>query len=504
MFVTQGIDAQKGLSTVFRGAMLILFGFVGGGALTLATQIVLARLLQPEIYGLFSQGMAVLYTLVMFSMMGLNAGISRHISFEYRSDLETARAVGSSLIVVLPFSLLIFGALFLFAGPIAGTVFSDPRMAEVLKIFALAGPAMVVNSIFISGFRGQQSSRERVILLDFIIPLAQVLLVTALILLGYGLGGAVAGYAAAFVFATLVISYWYRRSHEFAFHPETLLKLVKLSWPLMLSSVAVQIFMWSPPLLVGVFSTSKDVGLFNAALPLAASTKMFLSSVAFLYMPVASEIFSNNSRKDLIEVHSTTTRWIAYASLPLLSFLFVFSARTLDFVFGSAYIDAGAVLALMALGYLFNTLTGPVGELLIAVGKTKREMFANILKVLLFLAVGAYLLPVHGIIGAAAAYAAGMAVGNIFRLWFCRRHIGFFYDRDFLKPVAAVMAAFLTTYYLPEFLPILLITWGAAYVSVLAVMKPLNPAEREMIEEFLEDLGIELPFVDELLGFLTS
>lgn len=497
-------DKSRSLTTIFRGAALVLMGFLGGGALTLGLQIILARFFQPDIYGVFSQGMSVLYTLVMISLLGLNAGISRQISFKDRDEEAASRAVGSSLAVVVPLSLLTFGALFFNAELVAEHFFSDPRMAEVLKMFAFAGPAMAVNSVFISGFRGHQRSRERVVFLDFVIPFLQIILVGAAILLGYELGGAVAGYASAFILSSAGLFYWYRRNYSLGYSRETLKELVELSWPLMVSAVAVQVFLWSPAIIVGALATSRQAGLINTALPLAASTKMFLSSVAFLYLPVVSELYGKNRLEELSNVHSSATRWITYLALPLLAF-FAFNADiSLGFVFGEAYTEAGMALTVMAVGYVFTSATGPLGELLIAAGKTRVEMVSNVTKLSIFVLGSFLLVPDHGFLGAAAAYSMGLAFGDLLRLWFARNEAGFFYTVDYLKPVIAVAASLGATNLLSlSFLPAL-ISWGMIYTVSLAALRPLTEEDREIISEPLEKKGLDRSGLNKLLDLLTA
>lgn len=491
------------LTKIFSGALLILAGFLGGGVLTLGLQVLLARFFQPDLYGIFSQGMSVLYTLVMVSLLGLNAGISRHISFNNREKGEAAQAVGSSLAVVAPFSVIIFSALFLKADMVANIIFDDSRMVDVLKIFAFAGPAMAVNSIFISGFRGHQRSRERVVFLDFIIPFLQILLVGSFIFLGYEMGGAVTGYASAFILSSIGLIYWYRKNYSLSFSRETLKELVRLSWPLMVSAVVVQIFIWSPPILVGALATSRDSGLLNTALPLASSTKMFLSSVAFLYLPVVSELYGKDEIGELKAVHSSATKWITYLSVPLLGFFFVNSSSSLGYVFGSSYSEAGMALSAMAAGYLFNSATGPLGELLIAIGKTRKEMLANTAKLIMFVAGSLLAVPELGFLGAAVAYTAGLLTGDLLRLLFARKEVGFFYSREYLKPFLAVSASFLLTSVIALGFISELIIWGISYIVFLAALKPLNGTDRDMIEGALDKNNLSRSGIEWLLDRLA-
>lgn len=489
-----GKTLEQSVRRVFSGAAMLLAGFVLGGILNLAIQVVIARLFSPDLYGVFSQALALVHALVMLSILGMNAGTSRFISFNLSDGEKAEKAVASSLLFVVPASLAVFVLLFVFAGPVAELLFQDTRTVDILRIMAVAGPAMAVNSIIISGFRGFQSSKERVILLDLVVPLLQLLGISILVLLGYGLFGATAGYTMAFLFTTAVAFAWYRSDHEFLFEPGVASEIARFSWPIMVSSVAVQLFLWGPPVLVGMFSSSTDVGLLNSALPIGAATKMFLSSVAFLFMPVISEHYARGELEQIRDIHGISTKWVFNFALPSLAFAALMSRDVISLLFGAQYADAGIALSIIAGGYLVSMLTGPIGDLLIAVGNIKREMAANLVKLALFTSASVALIPSMGFIGGAAAYAGGMAAGNILRLWFGRRFISWSYPGRLAKSTAAVVPASISVIYLQVFTPNVVIdalVFGAVYSVLLLLLKPLAKEEKEMILDFLEQHGLE-------------
>ncbi len=495
------------LGRVFTGATALLIGFVGGGVLTLATKVAVARLFSAELYGVFSQGMALLFVLVMVSMMGLNVGVSRFIAYHRGEDRERVEAaVPAALAATVPASLVVFGLVFVFAEPIASIGFADPRTATVLRIFAVAGPFMAVNSILISGFRGHQRSRERVVLLDFVIPALQLAGILILVGLGYAFVGATAGFAAAFAVTAVVAAAWYRRQHAVRMRRGVLGELVRFSWPLMVSSVAVQVFLWSPSLLVGVMASSRDVGLLNAALPLGAATKMILSSVTFLFLPVTADLYSRGELGEMRAVYAAATRWVLVASVPVLVFLAVLPGRSITFLFGTEYASAGTALTVMVLGYLVNIGTGPVGDLLIAVGKTWQEMAANVAKLGLFVVVGVALVPSHGFLGAAVAFAAGMVAGNVLRFAACWEYIGMFYTWSFVKPfVAAVPAGLAAVAGAPHLpFPATVAGFCLVYAAGILVLRPLDPVDRDLVERAAARAGVDGEAVNRVVDRLTA
>lgn len=497
-----GKTLEESTRRVFSGALTLLFGFVLGGLLNLAIQMVIARSFSPDLYGIFSQSLALIHALVMLSVLGMNAGVSRFISYHESEDVK--KAVASSIAIVLPVSVVVFSTLFLFAKPVSTIVFQDARTAEILRVISVAGPAMVVNSIIISGFRGFQKSKERVILLDFMIPLLQLLGVSLMIVLNYGIFGATAGYTSGFLFTALVAVSWYRKGHEMVFDLDIARKIARFSWPIMISSLAVQMFIWGPPVVVGYFASSADVGFLNSALTIGASTKMFLSSISFLFMPVISEHYSRGEKNKIMNLHGFSTKWIFSSSLPVLAFILLSSESVVSLLFGTNYSGASFALAVISAGYLTMMITGPMGDLLIAVGKIKREMVANIAKLAIFLTLSALMVPERGFLGGAIAYAAAMASGDLMRLWFGRKFVRRSYPTRLLKPVLAVSIASVALVAVENLIPHVIIeaaVFGLIYGVLLLGLKPLSANERTILDSLLDDHGIEN---EKLLDRLTS
>lgn len=477
-------SVRGSLATVFSGAIALLFGYVLGGLLTLGTKVLLARAYEGAVYGVFSQALGLVMALVMLAMLGMNVGVARYISYHQERAEE---AITSALVAAVPVAVVVFGGVYLAAPTIAARLFGDPGMTDVLRLFAVAGPFMVTNSILISGFRGFSRSSERVALVDFIIPGVQVLAIGAVVWLGRSVTWATGGFITGYIVGSVVIVAWYLRDHRFH-DPGLVRELFSFSWPLMVSSVAVQAFLWAPFILLGVLDEAFQVGLLNAALPLAAASKMVLSSLSFLFLPEASKLASDAGKEELSRLYRSTTWWIVAATLPVLAFLAVRPTASLGFVFGTGYTDAAAALVLLALGYLINAVTGPVGNLLIAVGETHKEMWANIGRLALTGALAVWLIPDHGVTGMAAAYAVGMATGNLLRFIFCMPYVGRVVAWRFIYPPLALAAALLA---LPGieavtgFLPLQAVAFAAVYLTALLLTRPLDADDRGFIGELV-------------------
>jgi O-antigen/teichoic acid export membrane protein len=120
-----------GVSSIAKNAIYLL----GGRWLTTAIQgayaIVLARMLGPELYGLYNYGLSWYLAFVLFATLGLAAVLSREVG----KDLEDrSKIVGRTLLIRL-FSSVFVAAV---SGSLGFFTEGDPRVKNLLLLFSVA------------------------------------------------------------------------------------------------------------------------------------------------------------------------------------------------------------------------------------------------------------------------------------------------------------------------------------------------------------------------------
>ena len=93
---------------------------------------------------------------------------------------------------------------------------------------------------------------------------------------------------------------------------------------------------------------------------------------------------------------------------------------------------------LLAVGMLFNFSTGPVATTLIMSGRARVAFIDHLLVIGLEIGLAFWLIPAHGLLGAAAARMIGTAFNNTIRLIQVRLFMGLHpYRWDYWKPIVA-------------------------------------------------------------------
>ena len=153
--------------------------------------------------------------------------------------------------------------------------------------------------------------------------------------------------------------------------------------------------------------TRQDVGLYGAALKpvLFFSTLVALLSISFLSAYSGSA--GNAERAELL---GRTVRTAALATLPAAALLSAASPFAMPLLYGAEYAGAAAPLAILAWTLPLLALALPYGSILICAGRQAALMRHNLAGALVSVAGTAAASPFFGLVGAACATVASLAL----------------------------------------------------------------------------------------------
>jgi O-antigen/teichoic acid export membrane protein len=190
-------------------------------------------------------------------------------------------------------------------------------------------------------------------------------------------------------------------------------------------------------LVLGAYSGDVAVTLFAAALSLQGPGTVFLGGIVNIWAPVVSDLHEKGEIARLESLYQTINRWIATFSFPVFAALMIVPDLFLGSFFPKAS-GAGAAVAILAAGNLFYTGTGPTGYVLSMTGRPGVNLVNSAAGVALYLALGAVLVPRHGVVGMAAVDAIVTALVNTARVIEAKVLVGVQpFGRSFFKPVVA-------------------------------------------------------------------
>lgn len=193
--------------------------------------------------------------------------------------------------------------------------------------------------------------------------------------------------------------------------------------PLLALSVFQVVNVRLPQLVLGSISSGKELGIYAVSSRAAELVAFPLVAMNLSLAPRLSTLFAQNQRG---EVARTCRHGARLALLPaaLAAACLLAGATIYLSLFGSGFRGGEAVVRVLVVGQLANVAFGPTNVLL-AAGRKENILPLGIgIGVVLDLALAVALVPAHGALGAAAAYATSLIVWNAILLRLGVRHLG--------------------------------------------------------------------------------
>ncbi len=448
-------------------------------------KVYLARVLGPEDLGLYALGATLIGFLGIFNTLGLPQSAVRFVA-SYRAagkfkELHALLWRGAGLLlaanVVLAAVLLTFGRV------VAVRFYHSPALVRYLPLFALIMLFAVVSGFYGKVLAGYRDIKQRTWIVNFVgTPLNMVF---AILLISVGLG--LRGYLIAQVLSTaivcvcLFVAVWRITPGAARFLGQSGSNPEKEVWSFSVTMVSIGFleFLMSQVDKVGLgfYLGARQVGIYSVAAALVAYVPLVLSSINQIFAPTISDLHTRGEISMLGRLFQSLTKWAIGLTLPLAMVVIVF-ARPLMGIFGTDFERGWPILVIGTLGQLVNCGVGSVGYLLLMSGNEKRLIRIQTAMAVVMVVCSAALIPVFGILGAAAAAAITNIGVNLWNLLEVRRTLGISpYNRGYLRLLPPTLVSLAVVVLLNRYSFVFRHNWvaigatfGAAYAVFTGVL----------------------------------
>jgi O-antigen/teichoic acid export membrane protein len=388
-----------------------LLGSIGGRASQIMAHAVLARALGVEGFGLYALGWTILQFSQSVGQLGLSDGvvrfISRHRGFDHGQVKDLLeRSLALSLIA----GLALAGVAFFGANALASQLFAKPELAGVLRAFS---PAIAVAPLLVVAAgttRATFEMRHSVLTLDAGLPAMILIAVCILSLLGAATTGMALATSAMFLLVTVValcqVGWLYRteiKADRCAQNERE--PLVSFSLAALSTGISMLLLLWSDRLFIGAFRPAAEVGAYHAASQLSVLTVIVYQPLASTLAPLAAAAAWRTDPTVVRQSFENVCRWGLYLATPLLILAFTLTSHILAFVYGAPFAVAAPAARILILGQAAWLVGGVAGAVLVMTGHHRLWLVCSTAAVILNLILNALLVPVFGMLGAAAATA---------------------------------------------------------------------------------------------------
>ncbi len=413
-----------------RGSAISFVLQAAGAGLIFLSEVVLARALQAEGYGLYATVFAWLQVLVLVALLGSNHLLVRYVP-AYLADREwsllrgvigyATRTTAYISAAILVLTLVLF---FLLQDRFS----SQLRWAYLVGIMALPLFALSLQrQAILRGLHcvGRALSPEYLLrpllLIAFVSVLAWGIDVSLTAPLALALNGV------AILLTFLLGWYWLRRSLpvelKAAARNSRPREWLAVSLPLFVITCMQLLIVRMDIILLGSIEGPGQAGIYAAASRVSDLVVFALAAANAIVAPMISAMHARNDMAGLQKLMTQLAKGVLAFTLPLVLSVVMFGDTILA-VFGPDYPAAYTALLILVFGQMVNALSGPVDFMLYMTGHQKQSMFIFALATLLNLLLNLALIPHYGLQGAAIATATTTVFWNSVMRYYVRKKLG--------------------------------------------------------------------------------
>lgn len=189
--------------------------------------------------------------------------------------------------------------------------------------------------------------------------------------------------------------------------------LLKDSWPLLLSGLAIMVYMRIDQIMLGQMLGDESVGIYSAAVRISEVWYFIPMTITASVFPSIIKVKKTNEAKYYQRLQKLYDIMVLLALAVAIPMTFL-SEFVVTLLFGNAYIQAGSVLSIHIWAGIFVFLWVASGRWFIIEGLQKYAFYRNLLGAIVNVSLNLILIPKFGIIGAAWATVVSLACVSIF------------------------------------------------------------------------------------------
>ena len=468
------VSGDREIVGLARGGGLNLLGAAFSQVVMLGTLVVLARRLGRDDIGLYTQAYAFLSILNLLAMSGFRAGLTRFVAV-HRVDRDAGAVRGTVHVgigVTVGFAVCFAAALHLAAPWLARTAFDDVRLLTPLRYVAWTLPFATFMESALAATQGFKTMKPFALIALILEPAFRLALTWYAIETGRGIRGAMVALLVSHAVGAVLAAGSLRRllgpnRERAVYRPRELFTFSTASW---LASLASTGLLWADTILLGIYRSSADVGVYNAATRMVMLATFVMAPINASFAPRIADLYRRGAETTLRRAYGVATSWIVRLSLPAFILVIVFPDDLLA-LFGRAFAAGATVTIVLAVGKLIDAGTGPCGLMLNMSGRPVISMVDNLAALVLNVVLNVWLIPRHGILGSAVAWALSLGAVNVARVFQVWRILGMLpFDTGVAKGALAGLVAFASAVVVNRVVnePLALVV-GAAAVAVTYV-----------------------------------
>ncbi|WIV68829.1 flippase [Natrialbaceae archaeon AArc-T1-2] len=376
---------------------------IAGGALL----VILARLLDPDNYGLLFLAISILEVTKYISRLGIGSSAARYIA-EYKETNP------GQLPHILRFSFLLNIISIIV---VCFILFSTHEKIAILIGESDLIPLLLIGILFVAfatilryvrkTLQGFESIEASAVLYSTN-SIIRFLLAVGLVMLGYGAIGALIGYIVAFAVTSLVglmylYIHHYRNTESECREPNLRRRIAEYTIPLTATDTATVIDNRFDILLVGYFLGPLAVAYYTIGKQIVTFLEAPMSALGFTLSPSFEVQKEKGNVEKAARLYEQALTHSLLLYIPAAAGLILVAEPMLEIVFGETYTGAAPVLQVLAIYAVLQAVTKLTSDSLNFLGRARSRAIAKGITAFANVIMNILLIPLIGVVGAAVA-----------------------------------------------------------------------------------------------------
>lgn len=354
-------------SPAINSSFWVAFGMMGTQGLRLLSNILLTRLLVPEYFGM----MAIVYSVVGFYSMMSDVGLVPSVVNSNRDN--DSRFMSTVWTIQVSCALFLAVLLLISAYPIS-QVYEESLLFPLLVVIALTSVIGGLNSTALI-LEQKYLRQKKLVLCQLSTQLVSSLVMVVVAYNTHSIWSLVAGNVVA-----VIVTLWYSynifspQHSTFRLEAKAVSEIVHFGKWILLSSMLSYAGNRSRPVIMGLWVTMGQLGVYSVAAALATVVEAIVNSLSSKVLhPKYRQCIEKD---DFDSIKQLRSKFIVLF-LPLTIIVALFGELLVEVLYDDRYKEAGAILQILALGRIGSLFVLVNAPILIAVGDSKGLSFSQ-------------------------------------------------------------------------------------------------------------------------------
>lgn len=406
----------------YKDSILLVIGFALKLVFALLTDRIIAIHVVPDLYGMYKYSITIITILGTLSNLGFSSSIVRTVTLYQNNHKHLQKIIVTSSVFIL----LISGFLTLLFSSAFIQSLIKLESKEVFSIIILGVIGFSFNQFFIGIYSSYKETRIKVTINDILQP---ILLFLFIYLFSTRLNITIKHvsliYIGVLYFILFINSHFVARVlkknigglRKFRFRGGAPLRdYYKYSLPILVTTFIIALSANIDKLVLAQIVNKTQIGIYFSAFTLSSILGFILNSLLFLFLPIASNYYTQRKYELGSKVSSYISKWLMLVSFIPFWFLFHYSYEVIFYFYGTQYVSGNETLKILALAGYINVSVGFTGQNLLALGDSYNQMKIRITGFIIGLILAFVLGKYYGILGVAISVLITLLVTNIYQL----------------------------------------------------------------------------------------